>query len=417
MRITLLTYGSRGDVQPFTALAQGLQSAGHKVRLAAPARFARLAEAYGVPFAPLPGDPQELSVRLNAARRSTWRLVSSLTDFVLAAARPVWLSAKAACQEAELIVHSFLFTAGAHSLARGLGIPDVSVQLFPMFAATRRFPPVGWARLPSGCLSYAAHRFAAQVAWQVNRAGFARLRRADPQTFNLQLSWPWAEDTPTPSPLIMAHSPSLLPRPADWTQNYVHVPGYFFLDAPFGWQPPDELQRFLDDGPPPVCVTFGSMINQDGARIQALVRRAVERLGLRAVLLQGWGGGAQPPAPSCLSLPAAPHDWLLPRCRAVIHHGGAGTTAAGLRAGIPNLILPHGGDQPFWGRCVAQAGAGPQPLSLERLSEAALVEALAQAGKPEMQAKAAALGRAIRSEDGVGKAVQIIETHARSWTG
>ncbi len=417
MRITLLTFGSRGDVQPFIALAAGLQQAGHQPLLAAPAHFASLVGEYGIPFAPLPGDPEELSLRLNDAHNNLLAMVSTMSEYVESVARPVWMAAKSACSGADLIVHSFLFTTGAHSLARGWDIPDVSVQLFPVFAPTRAFPMVAAPNLPPGALSYFTHWLGTQIFWQAGNAGFCRLRARDPQVFDLQLAWPFDTRRTSPArrtPLIFAYSPTLLPRPADWTNPDIHVTGFFSVDNVLNTPPelPSDLEAFLVAGEPPVCVSFGSMINRQAGQIYQVVRAALQSTHRRGVVLTGWGGSPQQGTDDGIFyLPAASHARLLPRCQAVVHHGGAGTTAAGLRAGIPNVILPHGGDQPFWAWLVARAGAGPKPLSLDKLSVERLAAALEQAASPALQAQAQRLGAALCAENGVSAAVQVIEAH------
>jgi sterol 3beta-glucosyltransferase len=431
MKIAILTYGSRGDVQPLVALALGLQQAGHTVRLAAPHRFADFAAGHGLPFTPLPGDPEEMSARLNDARGNAIKAVRGMVDYVFSIAEPVARVAFAACAEADLIVHSFLFTTGAHSLAQARGIPDVSVQGFPMFAPTRAFPNVAVPNLPPGALSYFSHWLATQIYWRVGNQGFGRLRKNAPDVFapfggkHLELHWPFDHargrsfngSPPIQTPLLFAYSPVVLPRPADWTAPYIHVTGYFFLDAPEAYQPPEELERFLAAGDAPVCVTFGSMINRDAGRIEGIVRAALAQTEQRGVILTGWAPsrsawGRSLPGSDLLYLDAAPHDYLLPRCRAVVHHGGAGTTAAGLRAGIPNIVIPHAVDQLFWGVRVAAIGAGPAPIEMEHLTVETLSAALKQADSAEIRAGAQRIGERIRAEDGIGRAVRIIEAQA-----
>ncbi len=404
MNITLLTYGSRGDVQPFVALALGLRRAGYQARLAAPGRFADLAAAHGVPFVALPGDPEEISRRFNDSGRNVIGQVRGMTAYVASIAREVAQTAFAACDDADVIVHSFLFTSGAHSLARARGIPDVSMQLFPMFAPTRAFPNVALSGVPSGPLSVFTHRLATWIFWQGGR------RLAPRGLLDFPLVWPFDSRRPIRTPLLFAYSPVVLPRPADWSAPHIHVTGYLFLDAPETYRPPPALVDFLAAGEPPICVTFGSMVNREARRIDAIVRATLARTGRRGIVLTGWGGSQSAgPTADLLYLDAAPHDWLFPRCAAVIHHGGAGTTAAGLRAGIPNIVVPHAADQPFWARRVAAIGAGPAPLDLKRLSVDSLSAALVQASAPEMRARAQAIGQAIRAEDGVGAAVRVIE--------
>ncbi len=208
----------------------------------------------------------------------------------------------------------------------------------------------------------------------------------------------------------------MLPKPDDWNAPYIHITGYFFLDTPEVYQPPPELADFLSAGEPPVCVTFGSMVNREAGRIDALVRLALARTGQRGIILTGWGSG-QPPNPDedLLYLEAAPHDWLFPRCKSVVHHGGAGTTAAGLHAGIPNIVLPHAADQKFWGKRVAAIGAGPPPIDLKKLSVEKLVAAFGQADGDELRVRARETGRLIRAEDGVSEAVRLIEEQAAAF--
>src|SRR5258708_3324276 len=203
MKITLITYGTRGDVQPFAALALGLQRAGHTVRLAAPGRFADFSAQQGIPFAPLPGDPEELSRRVNDAN-GILAMIKSVADYIFSIAGEVLRAALVACDDAELIVHSYFFTTGAHSLARAKSIPDVSVQLLPVFAPTRVFPSTAMPNLPPGISSYFSHWLITWIFWHVGNLGYRRLRRAYPDVANLKLYWPFDSLRPDQSPLLMA---------------------------------------------------------------------------------------------------------------------------------------------------------------------------------------------------------------------
>jgi sterol 3beta-glucosyltransferase len=411
MRITILTYGSRGDVQPFLALALGLQKTGHTVRLAAPARFADLAAGHAVPFAPLAGDPAEISRRLNDAGQNPVGMVSAMQDYIFAIAPEVVRQVKAAMQDADLVVHTFLFTTGAHAFARELGIPDVSVQIFPIFAPTRAFPAVAFPNIPPGGLSYLTHWLTTQVFWHGGNLGYYQLRKKAPDDFPKKVSWPFTPVDGSPlTPLLLAISPSVLPRPDDWSSPHLHIPGYFFLDLP-AYRPPAELADFLAAGEAPVCISFGSMVNQKAERIGRDVLAALAATGQRGVVLTGWGGWRPDQSPEdVLYLDAAPHDWLFPHCRAVVHHGGAGTTAAGLRAGVPNVVVPFAADQPFWAKRVAALGAGPEPIPVGRLSAETLSVTLQRAlGDTAFREQAADLGSRIRGEDGIGAAVRLIE--------
>ena len=169
-------------------------------------------------------------------------------------------------------------------------------------------------------------------------------------------------------PVLYAYSPTLLPPP-DWPSRF-HVTGAWFLDPPPDWQPPPDLVAFLEGGPPPVYVGFGSMTSADPDATLALVLDALSRAGQRGVLLHGWAGlgtGRELPD-TVFALDDVPHSWLFPRMAALVHHGGAGTTVAGLRAGIPSVVTPLTADQPSWGRIVHRLGAGPRPIPFRRLT-------------------------------------------------
>lgn len=416
MNITLLSYGSRGDVQPFLALAVGLQKAGHAVVLAAPQRFEGFITGFGVRFAPLAGDPAVLSQIFNDAGRNPCRMVRGMMRYLLAIAPEVVKGARQALQDADLVVHGFLFTTGAHSLAREMDIPDVSVQTFPMFAPTRAYPSVALSGAYPGWVNYFSHWFSTQIFWYGGNAGYRQLRRRSPADFPAKLYWPFRpSDARLPTPLLFAFSPTVVPVPEEWRKAHIHVTGSFFLDHP-EYRPPEPLECFLAADEAPVCVTFGSMVNREVERVARAVMDALLQNGSRGIFLTGWGGWKpERPPTHTLFLESVPHDWLFARCKMIVHHGGAGTTAAGLRAGIPNVILPHAADQPFWGRRAAACGAGPQPLRLKTLTPDRLVKAFDQAASDEMRSRAAEVGHFIREEDGVGTAVRLIERHAAAY--
>ncbi|MBI5297085.1 MAG: glycosyltransferase family 1 protein [Chloroflexi bacterium] len=413
MKITILTYGSRGDVQPFLALALGLQGHGHEVKLAAPHRFAGFVGEHHVPFVPLAGDPEEISVRINAAGTNPVRVIASIRDYVFSIAPQVSRAAFAACEGADFLIHSFLFTVGGHSWAREHGVPDVSVQTFPMFAPTRAFPNPAAAQFPPGILSYLSHWMTAQAFWFGGNSGYGPARRAHPDVdYPKKLYWPFDKSQPLHlrTSLLCAYSPNVLPRPGDWPEH-AHVTGYLFLDDE-NYQPPHELVDFLSAGDAPICVNFGSMVNRDAERISREALRAVASTNRRAIMLTGWGGyHPRQIQEDVLYLDAVPHYWLLPRCSLLIHHGGAGTTAAGFRAGIPQIVIPHTADQPFWGKRVHTLGVGPAPISIGQLSARRLASAIERVGAADIQSRARDLGQLIGAEHGVDVAVKLIEGH------
>jgi sterol 3beta-glucosyltransferase len=218
----------------------------------------------------------------------------------------------------------------------------------------------------------------------------------------------------SPIPTLYPYSPALLPVPADFP-SHVHVTGTWFLERPAAWRPDVALERFLEAGPPPIYVGFGSMSGKQATGRARIVLEALDQAGQRGLLARGWGGLEATGLPDTVQLiDAAPHDWLFPQMAAVVHHGGAGTTAAGLQAGRPTVICPFLGDQPFWGTLVHARGVGPQPIPQRRLTVPRLAAAMSAAvNDPEMRQRAAALGARLQAEDGVANAVAIIERVVR----
>ncbi|HMQ33614.1 MAG TPA: glycosyltransferase [Chloroflexaceae bacterium] len=410
MKTLILTVGSRGDVQPYVALGAGLRAAGHSVTLATMEAFAPLAAERGLGFAPVRGEFLELiqTPEGKAALAGKGNPLALLRQ-VQPMLRQVLDDATAAAEGAELIVYHPK-AMGGHSLAEKLGIPGILALPLPLMSPTAAFPsPI----LPVASLGPALNRMSHSVMVRLSTASVRGLvNRWRRETLGL----PPARDELTlrgrPVPRLYGYSPAVVPTPADWGAHSVAT-GYWFLDPLRPWQPPAALAAFLEAGPPPVYVGFGSMAARDAARTTRTVVEALERAGQRGVLATGYGGLAAAELPASVHmLDQAPHDWLFPRMAAVVHHGGAGTTGAGLRAGVPTVICPFFGDQPFWGRRVAELGAGPRPIPQRRLTAEALAGAIAAAvGDPAMRARAAALGETIRAEDGVARAVALIEAH------
>lgn len=205
-----------------------MQKRGHVVKLAAPHKFSEFVTSHGVGFVPLAGDPEEISRLINSAGVNPIRVVASMWKYIFSIAPQVSRVAFPACEGADLIIHSFLFTVGAHSWAREHNIPDVSVQTFPMFAPTREFPNVATPNIPSGLLSYSSHWLATQVFWYGGNGGYGPAQRANPDIpFPKKLYWPFDKVRPPHlrTPLLFAYSPNILPPPNDWDEH-VHVTGY-----------------------------------------------------------------------------------------------------------------------------------------------------------------------------------------------
>jgi sterol 3beta-glucosyltransferase len=406
MNILILTVGSRGDVQPYVALGMGLRQAGYQVTLATVKDFRDFVTARGLNFAPLNSDFLKIVDTPEGKAAMAGKTSLALIKQVMPMLRQMMEDAWDAAQGAEAVIYHPKAMAGYH-IAEKLGIPGFLSIPSPLYSPTRAFPnPV----LPIPNFS----------GW-LNRASYGLFQSASTLPYK-KLVNSWRKERlglpPVKDELVLRgrpvlrlypYSPHVVPIPADWDAN-THATGYWFLEAEATWQPPADLLQFLDSGPAPVYVGFGSMAAEDARRTTGMVIDALRLAGQRGVLASGWGGLSKADVPgSVFMLDAAPHDWLFPRMAAVVHHGGAGTTSAGLRAGRPAVITPFIGDQPFWGRRVADLGVGPAPMPFKKLTAERLADAIRQVvTDPSMRERAAALGEKIRAEDGVRCAVEVI---------
>ena len=411
MNITILTYGSRGDVQPFLPLSVGLMNHGHKVTLAAPARFKNLVEEYQINFVPLAGDIEDLSRKLNDSGYNFIKQMNELRNHAIEIGADIFRQTDLASQSADLIIHTFAHAVGAHTLAREKNIPDIHIQTFPMFTPTGDYPNITMPNFGIRLLNRLTHIVSKKLFFLSAQIGFEQVRRKA-KLPKRKLFIPFDENPlHYQTPILCAWSPSILPASADWSYPRVHVTGYYFFPLNDSYTPPNELDSFLKNGKPPICISFGSMVNKDAKRIDEIIRETLKRTNNRGIILSGWGNVKHESTNDLLYIESAPHDWLLPKCKIVIHHGGAGTTSAGLRAGIPNIVIPFTADQPFWGSRVYAVGAGPKPILVKHLSVERLVNAIVEAESDVIRRRAQVVGQEVRSEDGVENAIRLIESY------
>jgi sterol 3beta-glucosyltransferase len=416
MRITILAAGSRGDVQPYVALGMGLQQAGHEVRLVASSDFEAFIESRGLGFFSAGVDMRRLlqaeEARATlAAERSTlrglWQTFREWQPAIERIQECMWQ----ASQEAQAIVFSTLGM-GAYHIAERLRLPCCWALTFPMFGRTRTRPNPLLPALPlGGGYNLLTHIFVERFWQQLVGRAYNSWRQAQLDLPLIPLRrWPYTQLHGQPVPLLYSYSPAVVPRPPDWSEH-AHVTGYWFLDHSPDWRPPADLLGFLESGPPPVYVGFGSMNTRDPEGTSRIVLDALKRSGQRGVIAMGWGGLSQLALPDqVLVVESVPHDWLFPRMAAVVHHGGAGTTGAGLRSGVPTIVIPFAGDQPFWARRVKALGVGPDPIPRSHLTADRLADAISVAVMSEpIRRRAARLGQIIRAEDGVGNAVRVLD--------
>ena len=416
MKVLILTHGTRGDVQPYAALALALQQAGHHAVLAAPAASAALAEPYGLPFAAVHDGPNTLidDPKIRQAIETNYRGLAGkkIALQVMRASKPLMARVftdmvAVAGDGADLVVHGPSIP--GHRIAEALGVPAVAALLQPVWVPTDAFAnPMIPLSLPRA----------------LNRASylpFKLMLRSFGAIADTTLDLPHRRGRhdflrrPDGGPATVLHgfSRHLLPPGADYPAQ-VHTTGFWFLPAACGWTPPEDLAAFLAAGPPPVYIGFGSMAGTDPRRIGRIVTEAIRLTGMRAVLVSGWGGIAVDDLPAeVFLLTEAPHDWLFPRMAAIVHHGGSGTTGAALASGRPQVICPFVADQPFWATRAHAAGVAPAPLPQRHLTPQGLAAAIGQATTEKTMAKRAdRLADAIRGEDGTKTAITVLESLA-----
>jgi len=416
MRITILAAGSRGDVEPYIALGVGLTQAGHYVRLVSHSNFRDLINPQTLEFWPVEVNVQDIAQSADMRRLlgtgNFFKVISRMAKEAENSAHLLARVGMSACQDMDIILSGLGGLNVAIALSEKLGLPLVQTYYIP-FTPTSAFPSFLIPPLPfrlNGRLNRLSYHLARQVIWQ----GF---RRADTHARRQELGLPpapfWGpvnSKTAHHDPILYGFSPSVIPQPPDWGAH-IHITGYWFQVPDPAWTPPPALLDFLQAGPPPIYVGFGSMSSRKPEETTKLVLEALAKTRQRGVILSGWGGmHLEALPPYVYKLESIPFSWLFPRMAAVIHHGGAGTTAVGLRAGIPSIVIPFFADQPFWGQRVANLGVGPEPISIRKLSVDLLSQAIHTAVyDQDMRQRAVELGAKIQTEDGIANAVAVIE--------
>jgi len=414
MKVTFIAAGSRGDVQPYVALGAGLRAAGHSVRILASQDFRGLVEDNGLHFTDLGGSTESVarSMERMLERGNFLEILSSMGSSARRLIAQAAVSGMEACRDSDMIVAGLGGFFVGLALSEKLGIRFVPAFVYP-FTPTRDFPsvlaPSTPVRLP-GWANRLSHLLAQQMIWQTFRAAENQARRQVLRIPPAHFWGPFGAFNRGEGTVLYGYSRHVIPVPADWNDS-MRVTGFWQLVLSTAWVPPAELVDFLESGPPPVYIGFGSMTHRKPEEVTEMVVRALARTGQRGVLSAGWGGIGQGALPkSVFPIGSFPHGWLFPRMAAVVHHGGAGTTAAGLQAGVPAVVTPFFGDQPFWGERIHALGVGPKPIPRPRLTADNLAQAITAAVSDSgMIGRASRLGELIRAEDGIGLAVEILE--------
>ena len=409
------------------ALARGLQGAGYDVRVATHRRFESLVRSAGVDFFPMAGDPREIlqsddGRRWVEERRNPLRALSAMMGALRPAVRQILDDHWEAARDADVVLYHGLSRFAGYSIGEQRGIPAYPAQVLPSHAFPDYPRPTGEAvarmtRAFNRSYNRARVPIGQALFWQFARPivnDWRRERLGLPPLPSLSVS----PAMPRVGPWLYGFSEHVIPRPPHWSPD-VHLTGFWFLDRPADWQPPADLVAFLEGGPPPIYIGFGSMVTRDPRAELAMVLDAVGRSGRRAVLVAGYGGlDGQRVPDEVFVTPWVPFDWLFPRMAAAVHHGGCGTTALSLRAGLPTVTVPFYGDQRLWASRVAALGAGPRPIPHAELTAERLAAAIHEAtGNAALRERAQALGERLRAEDGVARAVDILDRDIRHQSG
>ena len=415
MNITVLSAGSQGDVQPYLALAVGLKREGYTVRFVANSNFASAAEKYGLDFFPIHVDSYEFVQNQGSQSwlesQSVVKLIRNTVRVIRPVIQQMVIDVLEATKGSDLIVYHSYTLPFVYYIGKQFNIPCIPASIYPMPTREHLALPLTIKKSPGKAFNSLSHHLVDQITWQVFRPV---VKNSWNGNSNVSFTSPYNQLLKEQQSILCGYSPTVLPRPSD-LPGQVNITGYWFLDSPSDWQPDPELTAFLNADGRPIYVGFGSMGNPAKNQETAdIVLKTLEETEHRAVLSAGWSGmgiGQQLPD-NVFLLKHISHKWLLPKMAAIVHHGGAGTTGAGLSAGVPNVVVPHFGDQFFWGNRVAKLGVGPEPIPRKKLSVERLVQAISNAmNDKNMQERAMVLGAKIGAEDGVRQAIQVIRQY------
>ncbi|KAH8684716.1 hypothetical protein BGZ60DRAFT_479077 [Tricladium varicosporioides] len=434
LNIVVMVIGSRGDIQPFLKLGKNLKEDGHRVRIATHPAFKEFVQNdSGLEFFSVGGDPAELMAFMvknpgmiptmdtlkkgEVGRRRDqmaemfegfWRACINATDDEKDTSNLKMMGAKAPFIADAIIANPPSF-AHIHCAER-LGIPLHLMFTFP-YTPTQAFPHplanIKKTNIDPGYVNFMSYPLVEMMTWQ----GLGDLiNNFRVKTLGLEpVSTLWAPGQlyRLKVPYTYLWSPGLIPKPNDWGPE-IDIAGFVFLDLASSFKPPENLIKFLDAGPPPVYIGFGSIVVEDPDKFTKMIFEAVEKAGVRALVSKGWGGlGDENSTPdNIFMLENTPHDWLFPKVKAVVHHGGAGTTAIGLKCGKPTMIVPFFGDQQFWGSMIVKAGAGAEPIPYKNLDANKLAGGIKQCLTNEARKAAEKIAKDIEVEgDGAENAV------------
>jgi len=417
MKITLITLGSRGDVQPYIPLAKGFQNAGYEITLATHEIFRDFVESHSIPFATVAGNPQEVmqgegGIKWLESGRNPLKMIRRMREVVTEYLYEMAADCISATEGADAVFYSMLGFMAGPSLMEKFNIPGMGVYLQPL-NPTHEQPIMMFPETPewvpaSGFFNWHGYNVVNTLTDIFFRGLINDVRE---QQMNLpRYRHSFRKAIHLPYPIAHGFSPTVYPKPSDWGEH-LNIGGYWFLHEDY--TPPTEFVDWLESGEAPIYFGFGSMTNRDPEQTTEIIQEAVRQTGKRCVLLSGWAGIGNSDLPDTIyKIDSVPHNWLFPQMAAIVHHGGAGTTASALRCGKPTIIVPHFADQPFWAQRVYELGVSPKPIPRKLLTVENLVAAIETAiSDTAMQRRAAEIGEQIAQEDGVQETIRFFEEY------
>jgi sterol 3beta-glucosyltransferase len=417
VRYAIITYGSRGDVQPYIVLALGLMNRGHEVTLLAPENFKDFVEDYGVPFYPLHGNSEELLYTPECLRFLKTGNTFSLMLYMQKAGRKIQplinRDMLAGSLDADILIASVLCIVWVRSIAEKLNKRWGIVQLNPPTMPTEKFPFAGLAFFNSPRYNLFTYRLLWFLHWQ--------LIKKDVNKFRISLGL-----SPVKISLLdkMSHenifnlyafSPQLIARPDDWDSN-IDITGFLTLSAESRETHemdviPEDLKQWLQEGKKPIYIGFGSMPVPNAELFGVILNEIISGTNQRIIFCKGWSAISGLPMHSNLfTVNYINHEWLFPQCSAAVIHGGIGTIAAVLKAKIPVIIVSVFADQPWWGKIIEDKNLGVH-IPFKKLTTQKLLKAIDATQTPEMRKSVSETGEKINNEDGLKRSLDAIENY------
>ena len=417
MRISMVAIGSTGDVRPYVLLGKELKKRGHEVTIVCFDMTEKMVTEAGLNFAPLAGSVKDIFMAVMTPGTNGFTFLPKFKNALLDDLPQFLHTLEEGCKDAEAIICTF-FGSVVYSIAEKHNIPCIQTHNFLM-DYNDMFPITTAPGLKMG------------KAWNTvsYKMGYALINTLE---WHYLSDWRSEEGMKSKKismspdyyinghkiPVLYAISPLLVPRAPEWDEH-IHMTGFWTDPEPCEYEPEPSLVRFLEEGEKPVYIGFGSMVSSDMGQTLDIVLKAVAASGVRAIIGRGWGGGALDAAlsnPNVYVADYIPHDWLFSRVSAVVHHGGAGTTAAGVLACKPTLVVPFGGDQPFWGQRIYDLGIGPKPIKRENLTVEKLADALIKlTHTPRFNVAVSEIGERMKYENGTLLAADIVEREINDW--